>query len=52
MALENPNATLPDQSFGFLAVLAKAHVNDVSPVIKTKVILNIMHTPYFLWDGI
>ncbi|BDB14537.1 hypothetical protein ANFP_18570 [Acidithiobacillus ferrooxidans] len=42
VALENPNATLPDQSFDFLAVLANAHVNDGIPVIKMRAILTIM----------
>ncbi|MFA6182241.1 MAG: hypothetical protein WC672_09030 [Acidithiobacillus sp.] len=52
MALENPNATLPDQRFDFLAVLANAHVHDVIPVIKMRVMLTIMRARYFCWDGI
>ena len=52
MALENPNATLPDQSFVFLAVLAKAHVTDVIPVKKTRIIVTMICTRYFWRDGI
>ena len=39
MTLEYPNAALPDQILGFLgvlAVLARAHVDKVSPTIKIK----------------
>ncbi|MHB1279982.1 MAG: hypothetical protein ACYCYL_01905 [Acidithiobacillus sp.] len=49
MALESPNAALPDQGF---EVLATAHVIDAIHAGNMKIKTNIMRFPYLLWNGI
>ena len=49
MALESPNAALPDQGF---KVLAMAPVMDAIHTGNTKTKTSIVRFPYLLWNGI
>ncbi|MHB8266665.1 MAG: hypothetical protein ACYDC7_12215 [Acidithiobacillus ferrivorans] len=49
MALESPNAALPDQGFEVLAI---APVMDVIHAGNMNIKTNIVRFPYLLWNGI